>query len=95
MSFLSQIRERAKKDPKRIVLPDGDDKRVIEAKAYISKSKIAETILIRKNEQIEGIDRIIDQFFEIRRKQDMTKEDIEKTFLQKKDWLHLPVGIRF
>ena len=82
MSLLSKIRERAKKRPKKIVLPEGDDKRVIKARDYIAKSKMAEAILIKRGQRLDELDRMVDKFFEIRHedKKDMVKDEIEKLF---------------
>lgn len=84
MTFLGKIREKAKKKPKRIVLPEGNDERVVKAAKFISKSKIAETILIEEGKKIEGFKSLVDQFFEIRRQhnKDMAKDEIEKLFLK-------------
>lgn len=84
MGLLTRIKEKAKKHSKRIVLPEGDDQRIVKAKDYISKSKIAEIVLIKKGERIKGFDRLVDQFRLIRHehKKDMTKEEIEKIFLE-------------
>jgi phosphate acetyltransferase len=43
---IQQLRERAKKDPKKIVFPECDDKRVVEAVKYIEKEKIAIPLLL-------------------------------------------------
>lgn len=85
MSILNEVREKAKENPKRIVLPEGYDKRVIEAEDYISKSKIAEVIPLKEGKKAEGFDRIVEEFSKIRRehKKDMAKEEIEKIFLEK------------
>lgn len=60
MSFIETIKERAKKDIKTIVLPESMDKRVLDAASIILKEKIANIIIIGKEEEIavtaEGID---------------------------------------
>ncbi len=48
MSLLSEIRKWAKKNPKRIVLPEEDDERVIKAKDYIAKEGIAEIVSLKE-----------------------------------------------
>ena len=55
MSFIDSIKERAKSNKKRIVLPETMDKRVIEAAEKILKEDIAEIILVGKTEEIEKI----------------------------------------
>ena len=60
MIFIETIKERAKKDIKTIVLPESRDKRVLDAASIILKEKIANIIIIGKEEEIavtaEGID---------------------------------------
>ncbi|NMB32810.1 MAG: phosphate acetyltransferase [Clostridium sp.] len=55
MSFLEQIAERAKKDIKTIVLPEGTDPRVVKAASMIQERKIANVILIGNRDDIERI----------------------------------------
>ena len=46
MSFIDNIKERAKKDKKTIVLPETMDRRIMEATEKILKDDIANIILI-------------------------------------------------
>ncbi len=55
MNFIDRIKERAKSDKKRIVLPETMDTRVIEACEKILKEDIAEVVLVGKKEDIENI----------------------------------------
>ena len=57
MSFIDSIKERAKKNKKRIVLPESMDIRVIEACEKVLKEDIADIIIIGKTEEIENISR--------------------------------------
>lgn len=52
-ALVSSIIEKAKKLNKTIVLPEGNDKRVLEAAKNISKNKIAKIVLIGKKDEIE------------------------------------------
>ncbi len=52
MSLTERIREKAKKNRKTIVLPEGDEKRTIEAAAFVKKEGIAEPVLLGKPEVI-------------------------------------------
>lgn len=52
MQTLDRIIKRAKTSPKRIVLPEGFDSRIIQAAARIHKEGIADPILLGENEQI-------------------------------------------
>jgi phosphate acetyltransferase len=85
MALLNSIRDKAKKDKKRIVLPEADDKRIIKAASYISKNKIAQPVLLKKGDKVERFDEMVSLFSEIRRqhKKDMPQEKIEKLFLEK------------
>lgn len=55
MSFIDSIKERAKKNKKRIVLPESMDKRVIEAAAKALKEDIADIFIIGKTEDVKEI----------------------------------------
>ena len=52
MNFIDKIKERAKSDKKRIVLPESMDKRVIEAAEKILKEDLAEVVIVGKKEDI-------------------------------------------
>ena len=53
MSFIEEIKNRAKKDIKTIILPEAEDIRVIEAASKIAKQGFARVILIGNEEQVE------------------------------------------
>ena len=55
MSFIDNIKERAKKNKMRIVLPESMDKRVIEAASKALKEDIADILIIGKTEEINEI----------------------------------------
>ena len=52
MSFIDVIKERAKKNKKRIVLPESMDRRVLEAANIIIKEDIADLIIIGNKDEI-------------------------------------------
>ncbi|HEA47423.1 MAG TPA: phosphate acetyltransferase [bacterium] len=54
MDLLEKIRERARKSPKRIVLPGGEEERMIKATARILKEGIAEIILLGEKSKIKN-----------------------------------------
>ncbi|MCQ2311290.1 MAG: phosphate acetyltransferase [Paludibacteraceae bacterium] len=53
MTILEQMTERAKKNPQRIVLPEGDEPRTLEAANILLKEGLAKLILIGSKEVIE------------------------------------------
>lgn len=55
MSFIENIKDRAKKGIKTIVLPESMDARVVEAALKITKEKIANVILIGRKEEINKL----------------------------------------
>lgn len=55
MSFIENIKDRAKKNIKTIVLPESMDARVVEAALKITKEKIANVILIGRREEINKL----------------------------------------
>lgn len=81
MNLIEDLRNKAKSDRKRIVLPESQDLRVIQAASILEKEKIAEPILLGKKENIiktakhAGIN--IENVKIIDPKQDVTDEDIE------------------
>ena len=52
MSIINKIREKAKTCVKTIVLPEGDEKRTVQAAAYVKQNGIAEPVLLGKRELI-------------------------------------------
>ena len=52
MKFIEQIKERAKNNIKTIILPEAEDKRVIEAASKVIKEGFAKIILLGNEEQI-------------------------------------------
>ena len=52
MNFIDKIKERARKNKKRIVLPETEDVRTIQAAASIIKEDIADLILVGDKEEI-------------------------------------------
>ncbi len=60
MSFIENIKERAKRDIKTIVLPESMDRRILEAASVILKEKIANIIIIGKEEEIQNTAKDLD-----------------------------------
>ena len=55
MSFIENIKDRAKKNIQKMVLPESMDARVVEAALKITKEKIANVILIGRKEEINKL----------------------------------------
>ena len=55
MDFVSELKEKAKKAGKTIVLCEGEDKRVVEAASIIVKEGIAKIILLGNKEECEKV----------------------------------------
>ena len=55
MNFIEKIKQKAKKDIKRIVLPEATDIRVLRAVEIINKEKFANVILIGNNDEVSKI----------------------------------------
>ena len=53
MSFIEDIKQRANQDKKTIILPEAEDKRVLEAASKVAKEGFAKIILVGNKEQIE------------------------------------------
>lgn len=72
---IRQIRERAKKSPKRIIFPETEDERVLRAVDYVRSEGIAEPFLIsRKDMDPVQCDRFAYLLYEFRRAKGMTYE---------------------
>lgn len=54
MSIMQTIWEKARQDKKRIVLPEGNEKRTVKAAEIIKREGLAEVVLIGKKEEIEA-----------------------------------------
>ena len=53
MSFIEGIKNRAKEDKKTIILPEAEDKRVLEAASKVIKQGFAKVILLGDEEKIK------------------------------------------
>lgn len=54
-SRIESLREKAKRNPRRIVLPEGGDERVIEAACLLAREGLAKVILLGKRKDIETL----------------------------------------
>lgn len=83
MSRINYIIELAKKNPKRIILPETSDDRIIEAAKRIEKEGIANLV------SIESVDKekIVQSFYELQKNRGMTEENARKIVLE--DTLYL------
>lgn len=54
MSVLDKIKAKAKADVKRVVLPEGEEERIIRAAEIITKEGIAEVVLLGNVENIKA-----------------------------------------
>lgn len=99
MSFIESIKNRAKKDIKRIVLPESMDNRVIEAAKKIRDEHIADVIIIGNinDSSLDGIEIIdpnnsdltnifINELYELRKNKGMTL--VESENLLKNDYMY-------
>jgi phosphate acetyltransferase len=55
LKVVAGLRERAKREKRRIVLPEGEDLRIIQASDYINRKKLAELILLGNRDRIGAI----------------------------------------
>ena len=55
MSFIDQIKERAKKEIKTIVLPEATDIRILEASQIVKEQGYAKVILIGNEEKVRQL----------------------------------------
>ncbi len=57
MSLIERIKEKARKDVKRVVLPEGDEPRTVKAAAIVKSEGLAEPVLIGNAEAIAAVAR--------------------------------------
>ncbi len=55
MTLLENLKEKAKANPKRIVLPEGEEPRTVKASAQILQEKLAHVVLVGNREKIEAV----------------------------------------
>lgn len=78
MDLINQIRARAKADPKTIVLPEGKEKRVIEAAKRITQERIAKIILIHaENLDFQMMEEYAQDYFRLREHKGITLAEAE------------------
>ncbi|MFH1753066.1 MAG: phosphate acyltransferase [Candidatus Omnitrophota bacterium] len=82
MGLFDDLRKKAANSKKRLVLPEGDDKRVAKAADYITENGIAEVVLLHRKTKVDRLDEMISEFAEIRRRRnkEMARSDIERLF---------------
>jgi phosphate acetyltransferase len=54
MTLLESLKEKARKNPRRIVLPEGEEPRTVKAASIIMKEKLAEVVLVGIRAKIEA-----------------------------------------
>lgn len=54
MSKMEALKDKARSNPKRVILPEGEDIRIIEAASRAANEKVAKIMLVGKRQEIEG-----------------------------------------
>ncbi len=81
MDIIKRIREKARSNPKIIVLPEYDDKRTVEAAKIIEQEGIAKVILLTKDKiNPKEKERYIEEYYQLRQYKGMTPEAARKVF---------------
>lgn len=79
MDVVSQLRAKAAKDPKVIVLPEKEDQRMVSAVKIIEKEKIAKVVFLGKNDlDNKKIDMFAEEYFNLRQYKGITKEEAQE-----------------
>lgn len=80
MNTVDKIRRKAKLSLKTIILPETEDKRVIEAARIIEREKIAKVILLGADKMnAHDKERFSGEFYELRKAKGITLEEAKKT----------------
>ncbi|NQT47035.1 MAG: phosphate acetyltransferase [Candidatus Omnitrophica bacterium] len=92
MNHLDKIRARARKSLRKIVLPEGDEPRVVEAAIRVKKEGIADPILLGASggsglEMVDPrtsphIDKMAAKFYELRKSKGISEEQAKDTLLR-------------
>lgn len=73
---IKNLRQRAKKDPKKIIFPEASDERILKAVEYIEKEKIAQPLLLtHDNLDPERQEEFANIFYEKKRAKGITLEE--------------------
>ena len=76
MDTITLIREKAKKQSKTIVLPEGNDERVCKAAEFLTKEKIANIILLEKDHlDPQKIEQYTELYFQIRQHKGVSRDE--------------------
>jgi len=82
MDIIAKLRDRAKQKPRKIILPEYDDARILEAEKIIRKEKIAEVVVFDKGMQKEDlIEKFTEDFFQMRKSKGITLDEARETIL--------------
>ncbi|MFA5038705.1 MAG: phosphate acyltransferase [Candidatus Omnitrophota bacterium] len=83
MDAIGLIREKARKQSKTIVLPEGHDERVRKAAAFIEKEGIAKVILLEKGKlDPRKIEEYTDLYYQLRQHKGISREESRDTVSQ-------------
>ncbi|MDD4909563.1 MAG: phosphate acyltransferase [Candidatus Omnitrophica bacterium] len=80
MDIVANLRDKAKRRMRRIILPEPDDRRVVEAEKIIREEKIADVTLLSKglmDKKLMG--RFTEEFFELRQSRGITLDEAKQT----------------
>lgn len=81
MDIVSKIRNQARANPKTIVLPEYEDKRVLEAYRIIEKEKIANVLLLTGDKvDIKEKQRYIEEFYQLHKVKDIDLDTVKELF---------------
>lgn len=81
MDAITKIRQKAKSNPKTIILPEYNDKRVVEAAKIIEQEGIAKAILLTPDKvDLKLKEKYIEQFSKMHEKKGWSVNDIRKLF---------------
>lgn len=81
MTKIESLIERAKKNPKRIVLPETNDERIQKAAKRVTSEKIAELVWIDTPAKYPRIDEIAQKYYELKKHKGITEAEAKETVL--------------
>lgn len=82
MTKIESLIERARKNPKRIILPETDDERVRKAVKRIASEKIAEPVLIDMPAKYPRINEIAQKYYELKKHKGITEAEAKEAVMK-------------
>ncbi len=83
MDAITHIRNKAKEQSTKIVLPEGHDPRVRKAAEFMEKEKIAEVVMLEKDHlETQKVEEYTETYYQLRRHKGISRDEAHQTVLR-------------